>query len=83
MEQNVDIPVAGGSLQDFRPVQTSSSVARSPADWLNTEMGRFKGFFRTFPQNKKKCDTTSALEVGIASALKPMDAGSSCRVHGA
>ena len=71
VEQNVDIPVAGGGLHDFRPSQSSSSVARSPADWLS-----FKGFFRTFPK-MKKCDTTSALEVGTASALESIDAGSS------
>ena len=34
-----------------------------------------KGFFALFPR-LKKCDTTSALWVGTASALEPMDAGS-------
>ena len=53
MEQNVDIPVAGGGLQDFRPGQSSSSVARSPACWLNTEDEAFQGVFRTLHQNKK------------------------------
>ena len=32
------------------------------------------GFFALFPNFKKKCDTTSALGVGTASALEPMDA---------
>ena len=40
-----------------------------------------KGFFALFP--KKNCDTTSALEVGTASALEPMDASCLRRVHGA
>ena len=31
MEQVVDFPVAGGGLHDFRPGQSSSSVAHSPA----------------------------------------------------
>ena len=74
VEQCFDIPVGGG-LQDFRPGQSSSSVARSPAEWLNTEDEANQGVFRTFPQIKKKCDTTSALGFGTASALEPMDAG--------
>ena len=37
-----------------------------------------RGFFALFPKIKKKCDTTSALEVGTASAL-----GWLWRVHGA
>ena len=45
VEQNVDIPVAAGGLQEFRPGQSSSSVARSPADWFNTEDEAFQGFF--------------------------------------
>ena len=52
VEQNVDIPVGGG-LQDFRPGQSSSSVARSPAEWLTAEDEAIQGVFRTFPQNKK------------------------------
>ena len=51
VEQNVDIP--GGGLQGLRPVQgstasSSSSVSRSPTDWLNSEDKAFQGFFRTF-----------------------------------
>ena len=34
VEQIVDIPVSVGGLQDFRPGQSSSSVAQSPAAWL-------------------------------------------------
>ena len=49
-EQNVDILAAGGGLHDFRPSQSSSSVARSPADWLNTEDEAFQEFFRIFPK---------------------------------
>ena len=53
VEQNVHILAAGGGLRDFRPGQSSSSVARSPADWLNPEDEAFQWFFRTFPQDKK------------------------------
>ena len=52
MKQNVDIPVGGG-LQDFRPGQSSSSVAHSPAAWLSTEDEAIQGGFSHFPQNKK------------------------------
>ena len=52
VEQSVDIPVGRG-LQDFRPGQSSSSVARSPAEWLITEDEANQGVFRTFPQIKK------------------------------
>ena len=34
VEQTVDIPAAGGGLADFRPGQSSSPVAHSPAAWL-------------------------------------------------
>ena len=52
VEQNVDIPVGGG-LQDFCPGHSSSSVARSPAEWLTTEDEAIQGFFRTFPPKQK------------------------------
>ena len=55
MEQIVDFLVAGGGLHDFRPRQSSSSVAHSPAAWLNTEDEPFQGVFALFPR-KKKCD---------------------------
>ena len=74
VEQNVDIPVGGG-LQDFRPGHSSSSVARSPAEWLTTEDEAIQGVFRTFHPKQKKCDSTSALGVDTASTLEPMDAG--------
>ena len=68
MEQNVDIPVPGSSLHGPSVPGSSSSSAVS-------RDVRGEGSFRTFPQ-LKKCDTTSALWVGTASALEPMDAGS-------
>ena len=51
VEQNVDIP--GGGLQGLRPVQgstasSSSSVLRSPTDWLNSEVNAFQVVFHTF-----------------------------------
>ena len=62
-EQNVDIPVPGGL--SVSGSSSSSAVLRDV---------RGDGVFRTFPQ-QKKCDSTSALGVGTASALEPMDAG--------
>ena len=43
--------------------------------FLKLWMSLVKRFFALFPK-LKKCDTTSALGVGNASALEPMDAGS-------
>ena len=58
MEQIVDFPVAGGGLHDFRPGQSSSSVAHSPAAWLNTVDEPFQRVFRTFsPEEKSATDT--------------------------
>ena len=48
VEQIADIPVARGDPHGFRPGQSSSSVAHSPAAWLNTEDEPFQGGFRTF-----------------------------------
>ena len=45
MEQIADIPVARGDLHGFRPGQSSSSIAHSPAAWLNTEDEPFQGSF--------------------------------------
>ena len=45
VEQIVDIPVSGGGLHDFCTGQSSSSVLRSPTDWLNTEDVAFQCFF--------------------------------------
>ena len=53
VKQIVDIPVSVGGLQDFRPGQSSSSVAHSPAAWLNPEDEPFQGVFRTFSPEKK------------------------------
>ena len=55
VEQTVDIPVSVGGLADFRPGQSSSSVAHSPA-WLNPEDEPFQLVFRTFPTEEKKCN---------------------------
>ena len=58
MEQIADIPVARGDPHGFRPGQSSSSVAHSPASWLNTEDEPFQGVFRTFsPEEKCATDT--------------------------
>ena len=58
VEQTVDILVSVGGLQDFRPRQSSSSVAHSPAAWLNTEDEPFQWVFRTFsPGEKSTTDT--------------------------
>ena len=72
MEQIVDIPVSGGSFQDVRPGQSSASSSQSPADFAGAAL---HGFFSHFSPEQKKRDTTSALRVGTASALEPMDAG--------
>ena len=59
LEQNVDIPVAGGGLHDFRSGQSSSSVAHSPAAWFNTEDEPFQEFFfRTFSPDEKSVTVT-------------------------
>ena len=43
---------------------------------MKTQMSLVKVVFALFPKNKKKRDTTSALDVGTVSALEPMDASS-------
>ena len=68
-EQIPVFPDPGGGREDFQPVQGS---AASSSD-LPGQAGQ--GFFSRFSPKSKKCDTTSALEVGTASALEPMDAG--------
>ena len=72
VEQIVDIP--GGGLQGLRPVQgstasSSSSVSRSPTDWLNTEDKAFQGFFALFPI-QQKCEGHRALECESAPAVE-------------
>ena len=69
-EQIVDTPVPHGR-RDL-PSAASSSGLPGTAN---------QGVFRTFPRGKK-CDTTSALEVGTASALEPIHAGCSAGVAG-
>ena len=67
-EQIVDIPVPlGESLHGFLPGQGSASSFQFPAGAADDA---FQGVFQTFPHRKKKCDTTSALWVGTASALE-------------
>ena len=43
----------------------------------NVQMSLAKGFFRTFPQNKKKCEVGLALGVGTAPRVEPIHAGCS------
>ena len=74
VEPNVDIPVPHEGLQDFRARQSSASSSHSPAGVADDA---FEVFFSHFSPGFKKCDTTSALWVGSASELDPMDAGSS------
>ena len=58
VEQIAGIPVARGHPHGFRPGQSSSSVAHSPAAWLNTEDEPFQGGFRTSsPDEKSATDT--------------------------
>ena len=55
VEQIVDIPVSGGGLEDFRPGQSSSSSSHFQAGVHEDADEPGEGFFRSFPQNKKKC----------------------------
>ena len=73
VEQDVDIPVLVERLQYLRPGQCSASSSHSSAGFADDA---FEEVFRTFPQVKKR-ETTSAHGVATASALEPMDAGSS------
>ena len=58
VEQIADIPIARGDPHGFRPEQSSSSVAHSPAAWLNTEDEPFQGGFRTFSPDEKSATVT-------------------------
>ena len=58
VEQTVDIPAAGGGLGDFRPGQSSSSIAHSPAAWLNPEDEPVQRVFRTFSPEEKSATVT-------------------------
>ena len=75
LEQIVDIP--GGGLQDFRPGQSLSSSSHFPAVFLFDADEPGEGFFRTSPQNKKKCETGSALESESARQCQLIHASSS------
>ena len=56
VEQIVDISlVSGGGLEDFRPGQSSSSSSHFQAGVHEDADEPSEGFFRTFPQNIKKC----------------------------
>ena len=68
-EQIPEFPDPGGGREDFQPFQGS---AASSSD-LPRQAGS-RSFSRFSPISKKR-DTTSALEVGTASALEPMYAG--------
>ena len=49
------------AFKHFRPGQSSSSVAHSPAAWLNLEDEPFQGGFRTFSPEKSATDHCSTL----------------------
>ena len=74
VEKIVDIPVAGGGLQDFAQVRVHPQLHALQLHGSTLRMRRFKGFSHFSPK-QKKCDSTSELGVGTASALEPMDAG--------
>ena len=65
-EQNVDIPVPRGD-RTLHPASTSSVLPVTAS----------QGVFRTFPQNKKKCEGHFALRVGTASAPQLIHGGCS------
>ena len=69
VEQIVD-PLSSGRLQ-------GSSSYHSPAGDEECADESGKGFFRTCPQNKKKCEVGLALGVGTALRVEPINAGCS------
>ena len=92
MEQTVDIPVpqSGGrhaDLQGFLRGQSSKGVEQivdipgggldRPGQRSSSADGLGEGFFRTFPQNIKKCEVGFALGVGTAPRVEPIHAGCS------
>ena len=84
--QIVDNPASGGGLQGFRPGQSSSASSSSTSGVHGSADGPGKGVFRTFPQNKKKCEDGFALQSESARQCQPIHAGSSgasrCLGHG-
>ena len=77
-ERNVEqiaVSRVGEGLQDFLPGQSSSSSSHDPARGFEALDEPGYGGFSHFSPISKKCDTTSTLGVGTASALEPMDAG--------
>ena len=58
-------------VEAFKIYAQDRVLRHSPADFADDA---FQGFFALFPKTKKR-DTTSALGVGTAPALEPMDAG--------
>ena len=75
VEQIVD-PVSSGRLHGSLPGQGSSS-SHSPAGVEERADEPGEGVFRTFPQNKKKCEGGFALGVGTAPRVEPIHAGCS------
>ena len=73
VEQVVDVPVA----RDFLPGHAQQLDTCIPAAWLGAPQEQFVGFFRTFPQPKKKCEDCWAVECESARALELIHAGCS------
>ena len=76
-ERNVEqiaVSRVGEGLQDFSQDRVHPLLLAIQLVVLKLWMSLGTGFSH-FSPNSKKCDTTSALEVGTASALEPMDAG--------
>ena len=71
--EQIAVSRVGEGLQDFLPGESSSSSSHGPARGFEALDECGTGFF-AFSPNFKKRDTTSALGVGTASALEPMDA---------
>ena len=71
VEQTVDIPAAGGSLADFRPGQSSSSVAHSPAAGLNPEDEPVQRVFRTFSPEEKSAKMGSHSSQRVPASVSP------------
>ena len=78
MEQIVDSRVVGGGLQDFRPVQSSSSSSHVPARGHEAlQMSLVKVFFALCPKTEEKCEVGSALESESPRQCQLIHAGSS------
>ena len=71
VEQIADIPVARGGLADFRPGQSSSSIAHSPAAWLNPEDEPVQRVFRTFSPEEKSANVTRHMGARVPRHVSP------------